>query len=719
MSKKLTSLFSLLLISFSLMAQDIYVSPTGDDINNDGSQLSPFATIAKALAEVGAGNTVFILGDGTQDVYTYTITPPLTIDKSLTLSGVGQAVRITTSLNATDLLTVSASNVTVEGLVLDAAGDNGTSTGNVLRVSVPFQGISNINITQNTITNGSVAGITIAGSPTLNDLFISNNFINDNAVGIEVDASIGANSRIFENDLSGNQTIALRNDSGQPVNASLNWWGAEAYASVTLSKTGNVDINPWFRSGANIDVRPDLDGFQSLYSPLGIKKLNANTNVLEEAAQSVAPGGSIFIYYTDAADRVYNTLSVSKAFTIEGFPNPSFPDTNIPAIRGIVTNGGALTVKGRIKVLGNPADDNYAIRLNDGNIDASEGRVSVDMSSLVDYTGGEYNGSLSISPTAVAADEPYIAPALGVVIQSGPEPLGEVSVTRTTGPNGITTFGDDQQYKSIAVRWAIEVENQPSTQGRDIRLEWTSDYDNGIDVSDAFVWRKENESTPWELVATNKIGITSTNLRVIDVDNVTQFSSWTVSDVNNPLPVELTAFNARLEEPHVQLSWETASEENADFFAIERSESGQEFTQIGTIKAAGNSDVPLQYSYLDEQVANRFGGTLFYRLRTVDFDGSYEYSDITSVFINDEGTPMISAFAREGQESMKLFTRSIEPGDYHLWVTDLSGRKLYEQEVQLANNEEHRINIGNLPRSIYMIRCVGKQIVLATKFKVE
>jgi hypothetical protein len=720
MSKKFTSLLSLVMLSWSLMAQDIYVSPTGDD-TNDGSQASPVATISQAINLAGVGSTVFVQGDGTNNTYTYAIGQTINVNKSLTLSGVGQAVRITTSQNMTDLLALSTSGITVEGLILDASGDNGTSAGNVIKITAIFNvGSTDINILQNTIVNADIAGISIEGNnATVSDLTISNNFINSNATGLQVNIPLTGNSRIFENDLSGNQSRALNNTSGQPVNASLNWWGSEAYASVILSKTGNVDINPWFRSGANFDTRPDLDGFQSLYTPLGIKKLNANTNVLEEAAQAVLPDGSIFIYYTDAANLIYNTLSVDKSFTIEGFPNPSFPDTSIPAIRGIVTNGGALTVKGRINVLANPADDNYAIRLIDGNIDASEGRVSVDMSGLVDYTGGDYNGSLSISPTTVAADEPYIAPALGVVIQSGPEPLGEVSVTRTTGPNGITTFGDDQQYKSIAVRWAINVENQPSAQGRNIRLEWTSDYDNGIDVSDAFIWRKENESTPWELVATNKIGITSTNLRVIDVDNVTQFSSWTVSDVNNPLPVELTAFNARLEEPHVQLNWETASEENADFFAIERSESGQEFTQIGTIQAAGDSDTPLQYSYLDEQVANRFGGTLFYRLRTVDFDGSYEYSDITSVFINDEGTPMISAFAREGQESMKLFTRSIEPGDYHLWVTDLSGRKLYEQEVQLANNEEHRINIGNLPRSIYMIRCVGKQLVLATKFKVE
>ncbi len=716
MSRKLTSLFSLLWVTCSLLAQDIYVSPNGDD-TNDGSQANAVATIGEAISKVGVGDTIFVQSDGTQDVYTYTIDPPLVVDKPLTLSGMGESVRITTSQNAIDLLAISASAVSIEGLVLDAAGDNGTNTTNVIKIIAPLNAVS---ITQNTITGAPGSGITIEGpNASANDLTISNNFINSNATGLQVSAPLTGNSRIFENNLSGNQTVALNNTSEQPVNASLNWWGSEAFASVNQTKAGNVDINPWFRTGANIDIRPDLDGFQSLYSPLGIKKLDANTDVLAEAAQAVIEGGSIFMYYTDIADITYNTLAVDKLFTIEGFPNPSFPNTNIPAIQGIVTDGGTLTIKGRINVLGNPSDDNFAIRLTNGSIDASEGLVSVNMDGLVDYSGGDYNGSLNVASVNVGAEESYVAPALGVVIQSGPEDLGEVSVTRTTGPNGITNFGPNQEYRSIAARWSIEVENQPTGEGRDIRLEWTSDYDNGIDVSDAFVWRKENKSSPWELVATNKIGITSTDLRVIDVDNVKQFSSWTVSDFNNPLPVELTTFSAKMLESHVQLNWETASEENADFFAIERSESGQEFTQIGTIQAAGDSDVPLQYSYLDEQVAHRFGGTLFYRLRTVDFDGSYEYSDITGVFINDEGTPRITAFARQGQESIKLFTRSIEPGDYQLWVTDMSGRKLYEQEVQLGNNREHRLSVGNLPRSVYTIRCVGKQLVLATKFKVE
>jgi hypothetical protein len=719
------------LTSWGVLAQTI-VAPNGNDNTGNGTVGNPYASIRKAIEAVPGGGTILVQDDNSGSTITYVETDPLQINKAMTISGLGENVRVTPSRNATNLFVISASNVTIEGLIID--GTNGNLKANNLIALSPFnQSLDNVVIRQNNLINAGsnnpnvvANGILITagtGGSGASNLTISNNFINNNGVGVQVNASLTGDSKIFENNLSGNlSSKAIRNTSGQPVNASLNWWGSEAYASVTLAKDGNVDVNPWFRSGANLDIRPDIDGFQSLYSPLGIKKLNPNVNVIDEAVQAVASGGTIFMYYTDdinGSDIIYNTLNVNKPITIQGFPNPTFPDTDIPALQSIITDGGSLTIRGRIKVLANPQDNNYSIRLINGDIDASEGRVTVDKSSLLDYSGGSYNGSLSVTPITVNAGESYVAPALGVIIQSGPESLGQVSVTRTTGPNGITTFGPNQEFKSIAVRWAIDVQNQPSTDGRNVRLEWTSEYDNGIDVSDAFIWRKENEASPWELVESNKIGITSSNLRVIDVSSVKQFSAWTVSDVNNPLPVELTAFSASLLEPHVQLNWETASEINSDFFAIERSENALDFRQVGSLKAAGDSDAPLQYSFIDEQAARRFSGTLFYRLRIVDFDGSYEYSDITSIAVTDEGAPMISAFAREGQQSIKIFTRSVEAGDYQLQISDLSGRKLFDQQVQLGNNQEHQLNIGNLPQSVYMIRCVGKQIVLASKFKVE
>ena len=103
-----------------------------------------------------------------------------------------------------------------------------------------------------------------------------------------------------------------------------------------------------------------------------------------------------------------------------------------------------------------------------------------------------------------------------------------------------------------------------------------------------------------------------------------------------PLPVELVSFNANLIEDKVELNWNTATEVNNYGFEIQRQvlsiESGVgsngEWEKIGFVKGNGNSNSPKDYSFTD----NPLGGTTFkYRLKQIDFDGQYKYSDEVEV----------------------------------------------------------------------------------------
>lgn len=92
-----------------------------------------------------------------------------------------------------------------------------------------------------------------------------------------------------------------------------------------------------------------------------------------------------------------------------------------------------------------------------------------------------------------------------------------------------------------------------------------------------------------------------------------------------PLPVELVSFNANPLGSDVTLNWTTASELNNAGFEIERSQNGLDFTQIGFVTGKGNSAELNSYSYTDLALKN---GKYFYRLKQVDYDGSFEYSKI-------------------------------------------------------------------------------------------
>lgn len=99
--------------------------------------------------------------------------------------------------------------------------------------------------------------------------------------------------------------------------------------------------------------------------------------------------------------------------------------------------------------------------------------------------------------------------------------------------------------------------------------------------------------------------------------------------VTGAAPVEMTRFDAqKTSQNKVRLTWETATERNNDYFAIERSTDGIDFSQIGKVKGNGSTDEPHQFNFSDLQPAP---GMNYYRLRQVDFDGAAEYSDVANV----------------------------------------------------------------------------------------
>ena len=98
------------------------------------------------------------------------------------------------------------------------------------------------------------------------------------------------------------------------------------------------------------------------------------------------------------------------------------------------------------------------------------------------------------------------------------------------------------------------------------------------------------------------------------------------------LPVEFTSFEALpLTGGRIQLIWHTAQEVNSDRFEVERSLDGVFFSKVGTIPAAGYSDSPQAYEFQDLTPA--YDQLFYYRLREVDQNGQFMYSEIITVTV--------------------------------------------------------------------------------------
>jgi Secretion system C-terminal sorting domain len=95
-----------------------------------------------------------------------------------------------------------------------------------------------------------------------------------------------------------------------------------------------------------------------------------------------------------------------------------------------------------------------------------------------------------------------------------------------------------------------------------------------------------------------------------------------------PLPITLIFFNAEPLDKKVNLTWATATEENFDYFSIERSIDGENFKEIARIQGVGESFERVDYEYLDEFP---LAGISYYRLRSIDFDGYMEVFDYKMV----------------------------------------------------------------------------------------
>jgi len=103
---------------------------------------------------------------------------------------------------------------------------------------------------------------------------------------------------------------------------------------------------------------------------------------------------------------------------------------------------------------------------------------------------------------------------------------------------------------------------------------------------------------------------------------------FTITGSAASFPVEWLSFDAWPDGEVARLEWVTAMEENNAYFDVERSSNGIDFTPIGQVESLGNSDEPVSYTFEDQHPVQ---GKNYYRLRQVDLDGQFSYSDLRVV----------------------------------------------------------------------------------------
>lgn len=177
--------------------------------------------------------------------------------------------------------------------------------------------------------------------------------------------------------------------------------------------------------------------------------------------------------------------------------------------------------------------------------------------------------------------------------------------------------------------------------------------------------------------------------------------------INALNPINLVSFDASVEhqevsgEPFVALRWVTASETDNDFFSIERSADGENFTEILRIPGAGNSNTTIVYAAADKSPLN---GINYYRLKQTDFDGTFSYSKVVAVYVNLSPAARLAVYPNpnKGEE---LFFNMSRSDIKSLAVYDLSGRlQEYCTEFEQTPNGLKPLIKGLLNKGSYLLK---------------
>lgn len=673
----------------------------------------------------------------------------------------GSSATITNTGNS--LLNNELFNFTSNGINLTSTGnENWTITGNeiyqtaarttILLYGILFNSLGTNTISQNTIrdmnTSGEIRGISLGDA---RNTTVSRNKINQTTIngststwtGIYFAGSSGnpASVTLVNNQITlipateSAQTIRGIYDygySGNSINVYYNsiyvggtatgstTWGYLRGTSTPTTATlkNNVFVNN--RSGGSVnhfacgDQSHGSGTFNvsnNFYSGLG----TTAANFMDRGTSSTGTPESFSSWKANKSDNFSYGVTASVVTYTNLFADYSTGNLNI-----ISSNEECWLVNGKGVAISGIADDFGATGVRS----TSSGAATDIGSDEFTPTGG------GATPPAAT---PSAAPSLNIVTTYSV--YGNTNVSISWGGSGTVPTDITCRYYSGV---------QPSGPGTRANFYWditptggsgysydiTLTYDegqlNGIAENNLHPAISADGGSTWTAYLTEGTNPgqfqRNTTNNTITIYGLTGFSIFGLGDINNPLPVELTSFVAKVKDRDVILEWQTATEQNTSGFEIERKlinekdNSLEKWEKVGFVRGSGISNKPVQYSFEDKKLNT---GKYMYRLKMVDIDGSFEYSNEVRVEI---GKPAITELKQNYPNSFnpetKIEYQLSNPSKVRLEVYNITGELvtvLVDKELDAGYYMEifnaNKVN-GGLASGVYIYRMIANDLVL-------
>ena len=470
------------------------------------------------------------------------------------------------------------------------------------------------------------------------------------------------------------------------------------YSKITVTRIANTGVNNNIISGTSVHAlflggtsSPQLyhsGTFVTSSTPITVGQFSLITGTFTHASRL----GELFMNGSAAGSATTSTVNTDNTLQIGAFASGNLLNGDIAeaiAYRVLLNSAQRIIVENYLAAKYNLtiANDKYAFDATHGFEVAGIGREN--QNSL--HLDAKGSGIVRINTASSVDDGDYLLwghNGASLTTNSSNVPSGSVlrmsRVWRVAHTNAIGTVNISFDLSGLTVASGNDVE---------LLLDADGDFSNATRYT---VGRGYNSTT-----------------RVISFTgvNFTHGMYFTLGSTSpaTALPIELVGFSATPVKTEgrqsVKITWKTASELNNDFFTVERSQTGTQWSGILEVDGAGTTNVENDYEAIDE---NPFSGISYYRLKQTDYDGTVVFSKVVRVTMN---AIAVSCYPNPANETLTITA----PASGKLSLINPAGSEI----LTVSFTEKATINTTNLPEGLYIVQVNSASGLMTQKIVIK
>jgi hypothetical protein len=590
-------------------------------------------------------------------------------------------------------------------------------------------------------------GSILAGATTITDINIKGNLtVNNLSATSAVKGSNTKSAQVTTIHVGGNVTIISGVLSG--VDAPIDWTSVNTDGQTcTWNIDGNVTVGDASTALTMAGLAP-LSGADGGLKRTGIFNINGDLSYINGAKFEAGASGSSTgtsesaiinlkgNLTTDATVIIAaNTLgtfqfnfvgSGTKTMTLDESVTPqmSFSCTTILGINktsGDVQLGKPVTIGGHVTLTltnGNLITTSTNIPTISGtNAGVSSGSSSSFVSGPLAYNNVSTSPKSLVYPIGKGS---AFRPVTLTLTQSAVTPSIYTAEMFNSTPPSNALPGTINKVSAVRYYTISELGGGATFTAGSLLLNY--DSDDGVTDNTNLRIAKDDGSGNWvDLGGTGTAITTGTILSTVVFTSLGNFVLANNTGGTNPLPVELSFFTANNNGRNIQLNWETKTEVNSNKFEIERAlenikGSTDIWASVGTIQASGTSNSSKKYSYSEKNLQS---GKYQYRLKIIDNNGSYKYSNVVETEIAlPKNFGLSQNYPNPFNPSTKIDYQVPVDAKVIMEVYNIAGQKVSELVNQRQSAGYYSVDFGGskLSSGIYIYRLTAVDIAARNNF---